>query len=163
MPNSDEQFDFFSKQTWEKSEEEKPVEEEKETEAKTEDTDKDGTDDAAPLIINMEDDWREIFFLKALYVSEDKIREVEAERLFMPLSSRVPFELKAVGEGAQPRFLEEEGIYVGRKPFVTKKNRNLMENRLLKLPDKVKFKNEKTKLIFFLLRWDLSGLKSMVK
>lgn len=143
MPNSEDQFDFFSKQTWENIEAEKV--EEKETEAKTEDTDKDGTDDATPLILNMGDDWREMFFLKALYISEDKIREIEAQKLFMPSSSKVPFELKAISEGIQPRFLEEEGIYVGRKPFVTRKNRNLMENRLMKLPDKVKLK----KIYFF--------------
>jgi hypothetical protein len=35
------------------------------------------------------------------------------------------------------RFLEEEGFYVGTKPFVTRQNMNMMEHRLLKLPDKV--------------------------
>ena len=37
-----------------------------------------------------------------------------------------------VGEDAEPRFLEDEGFYVGVKPYVADKNKNKMECRLLK-------------------------------
>ena len=39
----------------------------------------------------------------------------------------------------KPRFLESEGYYVGRKPYVTTKNRNLMENRLIEFDKSVKY------------------------
>ncbi|RMZ99667.1 coiled-coil and C2 domain-containing 2A isoform X1 [Brachionus plicatilis] len=139
LPNSEEQFDFFAKKTWDKAEEEEKPEEPKEAEIKTEDDEKDDKD-SAPLIINLEDDWREMSYIKALYVPEDLVREADAKKLFMPLSSKVPFEQKTSAEGIQPRFLDEEGIYVGRKPYVTRKNKNLMENRLLKFPDKIGLK-----------------------
>lgn len=31
----------------------------------------------------------------------------------------------------KPRYLEAEGYYVGRRPYVTTRNRNIMENRLI--------------------------------
>lgn len=136
MPNAEEELDFFSKQTWEKTDEEIKTEEKKKEE-KTKSENDDRVEDSAPLILNMEDDWRDMSYLKAMYISEEIVRELEKEKLFMPLGSRVPFEQKTSSEGAQPRFLEEDGIYVGRKPFVTRKNRNLMENRLIKFADKV--------------------------
>ena len=37
----------------------------------------------------------------------------------------------------EPRFLEDEGLYVGVRPAIAKRNKNKMENRLLKQPDKV--------------------------
>lgn len=36
-----------------------------------------------------------------------------------------------------PRYLEEEGFYVGTPPIVPQRNRNKMEHRLLHEPDKV--------------------------
>jgi coiled-coil and C2 domain-containing protein 2A len=42
-----------------------------------------------------------------------------------------------VAEALEPRFLEEEGFYVGVKPEIPDRNRNKMENRLYKQPDKV--------------------------
>lgn len=49
----------------------------------------------------------------------------------------VPLKRK-LGESAEkPRILEEEGYYVGTKPYITIKNRNLMEDRLLRLSDNV--------------------------
>jgi hypothetical protein len=50
----------------------------------------------------------------------------------------VPLKEK-LGENVEnPRYLESEGYYVGRKPYVTTKNRNLMENRLLRTEKNVK-------------------------
>ena len=45
---------------------------------------------------------------------------------------------RKLGETAEkPRLLEAEGFYVGRKPYMTKKNRNMMEDRMLTFPDNV--------------------------
>ena len=35
-------------------------------------------------------------------------------------------------DDAQPRYLEEEGLYVGERPPVTPSNENILENRVLK-------------------------------
>ena len=40
-------------------------------------------------------------------------------------------------ENTKPRFLENEGYYVGKKPYMTIKNKNLMADRCLKLYDQV--------------------------
>jgi hypothetical protein len=44
---------------------------------------------------------------------------------------------KKLGENVKARLLENEGLYIGRKPYVKIKNKNLMENRMLKFPDSV--------------------------
>lgn len=46
-----------------------------------------------------------------------------------------------VGEEKQPRFLEDEGFYVGTKPNLGGWNMNKMENRLLKHGEKVRLKH----------------------
>ena len=50
--------------------------------------------------------------------------------------SVVPSEDK-VPENTQPRYLEDEGFYVGVRPFISQRNQNIMEHRLLKREDKV--------------------------
>lgn len=41
----------------------------------------------------------------------------------VPLDEKVP-------DGAEPRFWEEEGFYVGKPPQVSPANLNIMENRI---------------------------------
>lgn len=43
----------------------------------------------------------------------------------MPTYQKLP-------ENVQPRFLEDEGLYIGARPEVPRANQNIMENRLLK-------------------------------
>lgn len=43
----------------------------------------------------------------------------------VPASSKVP-------ENMQPRYLEEEGLYVGERPPISLTNQNILENRVLK-------------------------------
>lgn len=38
---------------------------------------------------------------------------------------------KKLPENIQPRFLEDEGLYIGARPEVARTNENIMENRLL--------------------------------
>ena len=44
-----------------------------------------------------------------------------------------------VEEEQEPRYLEDEGFYVGVRPVVATRNKNKMENRLLREPGKVGF------------------------
>lgn len=45
--------------------------------------------------------------------------------------------MKLGNDNEKPRFPESEGFYIGKKPYMTIKNKNLMTDRLLKLYDKV--------------------------
>lgn len=38
---------------------------------------------------------------------------------------------KKLPENVQPRYLEDEGLYIGARPEVLRTNQNIMENRLL--------------------------------
>ncbi|XP_042326505.1 coiled-coil and C2 domain-containing protein 2A isoform X2 [Sceloporus undulatus] len=55
----------------------------------------------------------------------------EKEMFFIPSMLRVPASLK-VPENMQPRYLEDEGLYAGRRPIVSLSNQNIIENRILK-------------------------------
>lgn len=38
-------------------------------------------------------------------------------------------------ENMKPRYLEDEGLYVGQRPSVSQNNQNQMENRILKMEE----------------------------
>ncbi|KAK2494792.1 hypothetical protein MC885_008459, partial [Smutsia gigantea] len=57
--------------------------------------------------------------------------QMEKELLFTPSRQTVPTYQK-LPENVQPRFLEDEGLYIGARPEVPRANQNIMENRLLK-------------------------------
>ncbi|OWK13681.1 hypothetical protein Celaphus_00017251 [Cervus elaphus hippelaphus] len=54
----------------------------------------------------------------------------EKELLFIPSRRTVPT-YKKLPENVQPRYLEDEGLYIGARPEVPRTNQNIMENRLL--------------------------------
>uniref|UniRef100_A0A9L0K9M3 Coiled-coil and C2 domain containing 2A n=1 Tax=Equus asinus TaxID=9793 RepID=A0A9L0K9M3_EQUAS len=54
----------------------------------------------------------------------------EKELLFIPSRRTVPT-YKKLPENVQPRFLEDEGLYIGARLEVPRTNQNIMENRLL--------------------------------
>lgn len=54
----------------------------------------------------------------------------EKELLFTPSRLTVPT-YKKLPENVQPRFLEDEGLYVGTRPAVPRATQNIVENRLL--------------------------------
>lgn len=56
--------------------------------------------------------------------------QMEKELLFIPSRLTVPT-YKKLPENVQPRFLEDEGLYIGVRPEVPRTNQNIMENRLL--------------------------------
>ena len=59
---------------------------------------------------------------------EEKLREQEEETYFTPSTSPVDI-VEKMEEGQEPRFLEEEGMYIGVRPAVKKSNQNKVENR----------------------------------
>ncbi|XP_037685350.1 coiled-coil and C2 domain-containing protein 2A isoform X2 [Choloepus didactylus] len=56
--------------------------------------------------------------------------QMEKEILFTPSRLTVPT-YKKLPENVQPRFLEDEGLYIGERPTVPRTNQNIVENRLL--------------------------------
>ncbi|XP_054996606.1 coiled-coil and C2 domain-containing protein 2A isoform X2 [Sorex araneus] len=56
--------------------------------------------------------------------------QMEKELLFVPSRTAVPT-YKKLPENVQPRFLEDEGFYIGARPEVPRRSQNIMENRLL--------------------------------
>ncbi|XP_069833527.1 coiled-coil and C2 domain-containing protein 2A [Dendropsophus ebraccatus] len=54
----------------------------------------------------------------------------ERDVFFTPSFRPVPPSMK-VPENMQPRYLEDEGLYIGEKPKVSRANQNLLENRIL--------------------------------
>ena len=61
-------------------------------------------------------------------ISPEKRREQEEEIYFTPSTSPVDI-VEKMEEGQEPRFLEEEGMYIGVRPAVKKSNQNKVENR----------------------------------
>ncbi|XP_039985612.1 coiled-coil and C2 domain-containing protein 2A isoform X2 [Xiphias gladius] len=73
---------------------------------------------------------------KAEYVGYRKRiqRERESELLFTPSFRKVPTSIK-LPENMEPRYLEDEGLYVGERPPVSLTNENILENRILKMEE----------------------------
>lgn len=170
IPSAEEEYEFFCKEVWEKDADEellkrareKEIEEEKRQKAQEQrqkdrkegdegkkDGDEGKGEEVKPvedsketdaLIIKMEEDWRDMSYIKAIYTPHRQLVDAEKKALFMPSTRKVPIEKKLGEEVKKGRDLALEGYYVGRKPFVTRKNRTLMENRLIKFPDKIGLK-----------------------
>ena len=106
MPNQEEQFEFFTNSNWPKEEDaeeaadkakEKKVEtkdeaaiskeEEEEKEDETKVTDK------TPLIMNLDEDWREISYIKAVYIPHQLEKQNNGKLLFMPKASNSTVEI----------------------------------------------------------------------
>ncbi|XP_015427337.1 PREDICTED: coiled-coil and C2 domain-containing protein 2A isoform X3 [Myotis davidii] len=66
----------------------------------------------------------------AYYESVHIRLQKEKEVLFIPSRLTVPT-YKKLPENVQPRFLEDEGLYIGTRPEVPRATQNIMENRLL--------------------------------
>ncbi|XP_075714376.1 coiled-coil and C2 domain-containing protein 2A [Rhinoderma darwinii] len=54
----------------------------------------------------------------------------ERDIFFIPSFRQVPSSQK-VPENRQPRYLEDEGLYIGERPKISQTNQNLLENRIL--------------------------------
>uniref|UniRef100_A0A3Q1I2J5 Coiled-coil and C2 domain containing 2A n=1 Tax=Acanthochromis polyacanthus TaxID=80966 RepID=A0A3Q1I2J5_9TELE len=96
----------------------------------------------APLVQNEEEDLFVIDqspqdFLevkKAVYIGYQNHIQRESEHLFTPSFRTVPTSVK-LPENMKPRYLEDEGLYVGERPHVSLTNENILENRILKMEE----------------------------
>ncbi|KAF0042441.1 hypothetical protein F2P81_005973 [Scophthalmus maximus] len=77
---------------------------------------------------------------KAEYIRYRKRIQRESELLYTPSNRPVPTSIK-LPENVQPRYLEDEGLYVGKRPPVSQTNKNLLENRILKMEEALKSKD----------------------
>ncbi|XP_069555398.1 coiled-coil and C2 domain-containing protein 2A [Brachyistius frenatus] len=95
-----------------------------------------------PLVRNSEED---LFLIdqspqdflevkKAEYIGYQKLVQRESELLFTPSFQTVPTSVK-LPENMKPRYLEDEGLYVGERPPVSLTNENILENRILKMEE----------------------------
>ncbi|XP_037397529.1 coiled-coil and C2 domain-containing protein 2A isoform X2 [Pygocentrus nattereri] len=120
----------------EEEEEEEETEMEREQEGEEESRDR---DEDAPLVRDEEED---LFIIdqsaqdflevkKSEYIGYNRRVLREREILFTPSMRAVPASSK-LPENVQPRYPEEEGLYVGERPPVTLSNQNILENRILK-------------------------------
>ncbi|XP_058266424.1 coiled-coil and C2 domain-containing protein 2A isoform X2 [Hemibagrus wyckioides] len=119
----------------EEEEEEEEAEMEGEHEGEEEPTER---DEDAPLVRDGEEDLFVIQsaqdFLelkKAEYIEDSSRVQRENEVLFIPSMRPVPASRK-LPENLRPRYLEEEGLYVGERPYVSLTNQNILENRIVK-------------------------------
>ncbi|KAK2907561.1 coiled-coil and C2 domain-containing protein 2A isoform X2 [Channa argus] len=71
---------------------------------------------------------------KAEYIGFQKRTQQESELLFTPSFRTVPTAVK-LPENMKPRYLEDEGLYVGKRPPVSLTNENILENRILKMEE----------------------------
>uniref|UniRef100_A0AAY5LAT0 C2 domain-containing protein n=1 Tax=Esox lucius TaxID=8010 RepID=A0AAY5LAT0_ESOLU len=81
------------------------------------------------LIDQSADDF--LVFKRAEYMGYQRRLQSENELLFTPSFLTVPASSK-VPENMKPRYLEEEGLYVGERPPMSLTNQNILENRILK-------------------------------
>nr|XP_046156563.1 coiled-coil and C2 domain-containing protein 2A isoform X4 [Oncorhynchus gorbuscha] len=118
----------------EEEEEEAVTEVDREQKGENEERDED-----APLVKDEEED---LFIIdqsahdflvvkRAEYMGYQRRLQSENDFLFTPSFLTVPASSK-VPENMQPRYLEEEGLYVGERPPISLTNQNILENRVLK-------------------------------
>ncbi|XP_047231585.1 coiled-coil and C2 domain-containing protein 2A isoform X1 [Girardinichthys multiradiatus] len=107
----------------------------------------------APLVRNEDDlfvidhspkDFVEV--KKAEYVAYRKRIQRDRELLFTPSFQTVPTSIK-LPENMKPRFLEDEGFYVGDRPPISLTNENILENRILKMAEGNKWFGDDGKII----------------
>ncbi|XP_032380927.1 coiled-coil and C2 domain-containing protein 2A isoform X1 [Etheostoma spectabile] len=132
------------KKTTEKDSDEEGGVEEQEAAEVDEDNPDENVDqsEAAPLVRDEEEDLFVIEqssrdFLevkKAEYVGYRKRIQQESELLFTPSFRTVPTTIK-LPEHMKPRYLEDEGLYVGERPKISLTNENILENRILKIEE----------------------------
>uniref|UniRef100_A0A8C5LMA0 Coiled-coil and C2 domain containing 2A n=1 Tax=Leptobrachium leishanense TaxID=445787 RepID=A0A8C5LMA0_9ANUR len=72
--------------------------------------------------------------------------EKEKDLFFIPTARWVPISEK-VPENMQPRYLEDEGLYVGQRPEVSQTNQNIFENRILRQDEGKKWFGDDGKII----------------
>uniref|UniRef100_A0A3Q3AMX4 Coiled-coil and C2 domain containing 2A n=1 Tax=Kryptolebias marmoratus TaxID=37003 RepID=A0A3Q3AMX4_KRYMA len=167
LPTAEEAYNFFTfnfepdhpneseklgrkRQKQRETTEEDRGEAEVEEDAEGEEDNQDSED--APLVQNENDlfviDQSPQDFLvmkRAEYVGYRKRLQRDSELLFTP-SLRTPTSVK-LPENMKPRFLEDEGLYVGERPPVSQTNENILENRILRAEEGKKWFGDDGKIM----------------
>ncbi|EDL37591.1 RIKEN cDNA 5730509K17 [Mus musculus] len=87
--------------------------------------------DAEDFLLGLDPTAHDFVAVRAAEYKSARIQlQKEKEILFTPSRLTVPT-YKKLPENIQPRFLEDEGLYIGARPEVARTNENIMENRLL--------------------------------
>uniref|UniRef100_A0A146LPJ8 Coiled-coil and C2 domain-containing protein 2A n=3 Tax=Lygus hesperus TaxID=30085 RepID=A0A146LPJ8_LYGHE len=85
----------------------------------------------AEVLGSKEDDWLPLFSYEAPQPEDwDQLKQKQIGLFFCPSASPVPIEEKLEPDTA-PRFIEEEGLYVGKKANIPSKRRNKLEQRIM--------------------------------
>ncbi|XP_072412511.1 coiled-coil and C2 domain-containing protein 2A isoform X4 [Chiloscyllium punctatum] len=108
------------------------AEEEEEGEEEDQPLVKDNMDNEDDYLFIIDQTARDFLVIRAPdYESYYSRQQKDKKVLFTPSILTVATSEK-IPEDMQPRFLEDEGIYVGERPKVSKSNQNILEHRLLK-------------------------------
>ncbi|XP_043918517.1 coiled-coil and C2 domain-containing protein 2A [Protopterus annectens] len=116
-----------------------------------------GKEEDRPLVDEKESEDEDLFIIDqsasdfliaqaAEYEGYHQKQHNEAKLLFIPSAQTVPTSQK-VPENMQPRYLEDEGLYVGERPAVSLVNQNILENRMLKQQEGKKWFGDDGKII----------------
>ncbi|XP_072246111.1 coiled-coil and C2 domain-containing protein 2A [Leuresthes tenuis] len=171
LPTAEEAYDFFTfnfepdpsndsetlsrkrqKRRDEDGGEEAEEQQDAEAEADNQD-DNENQGEEAPLVRNEEglfiidqspQDFLEV--RKTEYVGYRKRIQRDNELLFKPSFRPVPASVK-LPENMKPRYLEDEGLYVGERPPVSLTNENILENRILKMEEGKKWFGDDGRII----------------
>ncbi|XP_056132145.1 coiled-coil and C2 domain-containing protein 2A [Lampris incognitus] len=117
-----------------KAQEEAEVDKEEESEEESEERNEESPlvrDEEENLFIIEQSSQDFLEVKRAEYIGYQKRIHRDSELLFTPSYQTVPASTK-LPENMQPRYLEEEGLYVGDRPPVSLTNENILENRILK-------------------------------
>nr|XP_048270990.1 coiled-coil and C2 domain-containing protein 2A isoform X1 [Myodes glareolus]XP_048270991.1 coiled-coil and C2 domain-containing protein 2A isoform X1 [Myodes glareolus] len=103
-----------------------------ETTEKTEEEELLNGKDAEDFLLGLDPTAHDFVSVRAAEYESAHVRlQKEKEILFTPSRLAVPTYKKLPENVLQPRFLEDEGLYIGARPEVARTNENIMENRLL--------------------------------
>ncbi|KAK7822051.1 hypothetical protein U0070_006600 [Myodes glareolus] len=103
-----------------------------ETTEKTEEEELLNGKDAEDFLLGLDPTAHDFVSVRAAEYESAHVRlQKEKEILFTPSWLAVPTYKKLPENVLQPRFLEDEGLYIGARPEVARTNENIMENRLL--------------------------------
>ncbi|XP_041646484.1 coiled-coil and C2 domain-containing protein 2A isoform X2 [Cheilinus undulatus] len=130
------------KKTADRDEEEEDAEEDGDPEGEDNQDEIENQDEEAPLV---QDAGEDLFMIgqsshdflevkKAEYIGFKGLLQRASELLFIPGHRNVDTKNK-LPENIKPRYLEDEGLYVGKRPPVSRINENIMENRILKMEE----------------------------
>uniref|UniRef100_A0A3B3TX68 Coiled-coil and C2 domain containing 2A n=1 Tax=Poecilia latipinna TaxID=48699 RepID=A0A3B3TX68_9TELE len=96
----------------------------------------------APLVRNEDD----LFVIDHSPQDFVEVRKAEYVGLKKRVQRDLPTSVK-LPENTKPRFLEEEGLYVGQRPAVSLTNENISENRILKMAEGSKWFGDDGKIL----------------